>query len=157
MSVTSLSFYKSLLPCQIDTCIGKTVLFCIHLINQYHWTIPSLGSLLDLELSNIKELGLKNLLGNSVCLFKRVKRREKLSQRESSPYSDSLSYEPGGAAMPAKVHSARGYVLWHQGDLPSLTLRQIFLQSVISKLYFLEEHNEYFVQRNGQWTNFNKN
>lgn len=53
MIVTSL-FYKLLLPCQIDTCIGKTVLFGISLINQHHGEIPSIGSLLHLKLEDIK-------------------------------------------------------------------------------------------------------
>lgn len=100
MHVTRLSFYKSRLPCQIDTCIGKTVLFCISLINQHHRTIPSLGSLLNLKLGNIKTEAvirkLKNLLKNSVCLFGRVRERERLSQRENSLHSAALSYEAEG-------------------------------------------------------------
>ena len=80
MHVTRLSFYKSRLPCQIDTCIGKIVLFCISLINQHHRTIPSLGSPLNLKLGNIKTEAVirkfKNLLRNSVCLFGREKERD---------------------------------------------------------------------------------
>lgn len=34
-----------------------------------------------------------------MCLFERVKERERLSQRESFPHSDALSCEPEGTAM----------------------------------------------------------
>lgn len=66
-------------------CIGKTVLFCISLINQHHRTIPSIGSLLNLKLGDIKKEAvirkLKNLR-NSVCLFERGREREIETERK---------------------------------------------------------------------------
>ena len=155
MHVTRLSFYKSLLPCQIDMCIGKTVLFCISFINQHHRTIPSIGSLLSLKLGNIKKEAVirkfKNFLRNSVCLFERVRERERDWAREKMSFIQMLwvMRQKAQQCLEEKYKDrvllcslVQVFILWPLRGRLSLMLPQVLLNSLVHpKMHVLEKKN----------------